>query len=73
MPFISPEKLFSFSRYLNFCLDFLVTCKNGWIRKISLISKFMTSQPMKQAIAIHIFLKNKKDNQKLKHGGKELK
>ena len=51
----------------------MVTCKNGWIRKISLISKFMTSQPMKQAIAIHKFLKNKKDNQKLKHGGKELK
>ena len=24
MPFISPQKLFSFSRYLNFCLDFLV-------------------------------------------------
>ena len=23
-PFISPQKLFSFSRYLSFCLDFLV-------------------------------------------------
>ena len=27
--------LFSFSRYLSFCLDFLVIYKNGLIRKIS--------------------------------------
>ena len=46
--------LFSFSRYLSFCVDFLVMYKNGLIRKIRLISKFMTSQPGKQAIAIHI-------------------
>ena len=30
---------FSFSRYLNFCLDFFVIQKNGLIRNISLISK----------------------------------
>ena len=28
MFFISSQKLFSFSRYLNFCLDFLVMQKN---------------------------------------------
>ena len=54
MLFISPQKLFSFSRYLNYCLDFLVMQKNGFIRKISLISKFMMSQPGYQRIAIHI-------------------
>ena len=32
--FISPQKLFSFSRYLKFCLDFLVIQQNDLIRKI---------------------------------------
>ena len=54
MFFISSYKLFFFSRYLNFCLNFLVVQKNGMIRKIKLIAKFMTSQPEKQIIAIHI-------------------
>ena len=45
MLFILPWKLFSSSRYLNFCFDFLVMWKNGLIKKIRLISKFMTSQP----------------------------
>ena len=53
---ISHLKLFSFSRCLNFCLEFLVVLKNGWIRKIRLISKFMTSQPGQQTIAIHILI-----------------
>ena len=44
MLFISPLKLFLFSRYFSFCLDFLVTYKNGFLRKIRLIFKFMTSQ-----------------------------
>ena len=48
MLFISPLKLFLFTRYLNFCLDFLVMQKNGLIGKIWFISKFMTSQPEKQ-------------------------
>ena len=30
---VSPEKLFSFSRYLNFCLGFWARIKNDWIRK----------------------------------------
>ena len=47
------KKLFLFLRYLSFCLDYLVTLKNGLIRKIRLISKFMTSCPGKQTISIH--------------------
>ena len=31
------------ARYLSFCLDFLVMFENGLIRKIGLISKFITS------------------------------
>ena len=34
LPFaISPQKLFSFTRYLSFCLDFLVMYQNGLIKK----------------------------------------
>ena len=44
MLFISVQKLFLFSRYLNFCLDFLVVQQNNLIRKIRLISNFMTSR-----------------------------
>ena len=43
--FISTQMLFSFSRYLCFCLDILVMYQNGLIKKIRLISNFMTSQP----------------------------
>ena len=32
-------------KILSFCLDFLIMYKNGLIRKIRLILKFMTSQP----------------------------
>ena len=70
MFFISPQKLFSFSRYLNFCLDFLVFYQNNFIRKIRLISKFVTSQPGKKTIVIHVLpsiLRNK-DNQGIKFG-----
>ena len=38
-------RLFSFSRYLRFCLDILVLYKNSLIRNIMLVLKFMTSQP----------------------------
>ena len=44
MFFISPRKLFPFSRCLNFCFDFLIMCPNGFIKKIRLISNFMASQ-----------------------------
>ena len=43
--FISPQKLFPFSRYLSFCLDCLVMYQNGLIKKTRLISNFMTSHP----------------------------
>ena len=60
----------SFSRYLSFCLDFLVMKKKGSIRKIRLISKLMTSQPGSQRIAIHILvhISRSKDNQTMKFG-----
>ena len=45
MLFNSPQKLFSSSRYLSFCLDFLLMCRNDFIKKIRLISNLMTSQP----------------------------
>ena len=34
MIFISPRKFFLLSRYLSFCLDFLVMYQNGLIKKI---------------------------------------
>ena len=43
--FISPQKVFSFSKYLSFCLYFLVMYEKGLIRKIRLISKSMAPQP----------------------------
>ena len=44
--------------------------KNGLIRKIRLISKFMTSQLSKLATAIHILpnISRSKDNQTMKSG-----
>ena len=47
------EALF-FLKILSFYIDFLVVYKNGLIRKIKLILKFMTSQPGSQTIVIHI-------------------
>ena len=38
-------KALFFSRYLDFCLDFLVLQQNYLIMKIRLIPNFMTSQP----------------------------
>ena len=40
MLFISPQKLFSFSRYLSFCLDFWVMYRKGLIKKINVNLKF---------------------------------
>ena len=68
MRFVSPQKLFSFSRYLNFCLGVLVMYQNGLIIKIRLISNFMTSQPGKQTVVIHILpnISRSKSNQIMK-------
>ena len=70
MLFMSPQKLFSFSRYLGLCLDFLVMHQNGLIKEIRLISNFMTSQPGYQTIVIHILpnISRSKGNQKMKFG-----
>ena len=32
------KKFFSFSRYLNFCLDFVIILKNGLMTKVRVIS-----------------------------------
>ena len=40
MFFISPQKLFSFQRYLSFCLDFLAMYRKGLIKKIKVNFKF---------------------------------
>ena len=44
--------------------------RNGLIRKIRLISKFMTPQPWKQTIAMHILLNisRNKGNETMKFG-----
>ena len=69
MVFISPQKLFSFSRYLSFCLDFLIMQQNDLKRKIRLILNFM-SQPGQQTVIIHIMpnISRSKDNQTMKFG-----
>ena len=41
-------------RSLHFCLKFLFIQKNGLIKKVLLISKFMTSQTGQKIITIHI-------------------
>ena len=68
--FYFTSNLFSFSRYLNFCLDFLIMQQNNLIRKIRLISNFMTSQPGQQTIIIHVFtnILGSKGNQTMKFG-----
>ena len=70
MLFISPQKLYSLSRYLNICLEFFAMHKKGLIRKIRLISKFMTSQPGKQTIVINTLsnVSRSKGNQTIKFG-----
>ena len=70
MRFISPQKLFSLSRYFGFFLDFLVMQQNGLIRKINFISNFMTSQPGQQRILIHILrnISRSKSNQTMTFG-----
>ena len=68
MLFISPQKLFYFSRYLNFCLDFLIMQQNDLIRKINWISNFVTSQPGQQSILKHILtnISRSKGNETMK-------
>ena len=68
--FILKLFVFVFSPYLNFCPDILVMQKNVLLRKLRLISKFMTSQNGKQIIKIHILhnILRSKDNQAMEFG-----
>ena len=61
---------FRSQRYLNFYLDFLVIEKTGLIRKIRLITNFMTSQPVSETTTIHILpnTSQSKGNQTMKFG-----
>ena len=65
------ENAFYFILKALFVLTTFWSCrKNGLIRKIGLISKFMASQPCLQTIATHILpnISQIKDNQKMKFG-----
>ena len=57
-------------KIFKFCLEFLAMQQNGLIRKIRLISNFMTSQPGKQTIVIHILsnISRSKGSQTVKFG-----
>ena len=70
MLFISPQKLFLFSRCLNLYLEFLFMQEKGLIREIGQKSKFMMLQPGKQSIATQIlpYISRNKDNQTVKFG-----
>ena len=61
---------FRSQRYLNFYLDFLVIEKTGLIRKIRLITNFMTSQPVSETTTIHTLpnTSQSKGNQTMKFG-----
>ena len=70
MFFISCQNLCWFFRYLNSCTDFLGIQKNESIRKLRLISKFLTSQNEQQVITIHRLsnISRSKGNQAMKFG-----
>ena len=70
MLFILFQKLFSSSGFLKLSLEFSAMPKNGLIKKIRLTSKFMTSQPGYQTVAIHILsnISRSKSNQAMKFG-----
>ena len=68
--FLFHLKSYFCSQVLKFCLDFSVIYKSGLIKKIRLISKFMTSQPEKQTVALHILpnISTSNGNQTVKFG-----
>ena len=49
--------------------------KNGFIKKINLIEKFMTLQPGQETVTIHILpnISQNKDNQTMKFGSVDRK
>ena len=56
--------------HLSFCPDFLLIYKNGLIRKLWLVSKFVKSQAGQQMITIHILpnISRSKGSQAMKFG-----
>ena len=56
MVLLNLKSTFHSQDFKIFVLNFWSCRKNNVIRKISLISKFMTSQPGKQTTAIHLLL-----------------
>ena len=70
MLFISPQKLFSYLKYLNLCPDFFVHVGKRLIRKQMSISKFMKSSTGKLIIATNILpnISRSKDNLTMKLG-----
>ena len=70
MVFISRQKLFSFSRYFSFCLDFLVVKQNGLMRKDKVNFKFYDATAWLTNIVIQILLNisRSKGNQTMKFG-----
>ena len=69
MLFILPKELFFFLKIFKiFVLTFSVTYQKCLIKKMRLISKFMTSNPGEQAIALHILpnISRNKGNQTMK-------
>ena len=77
-PFKNDEKCFLFHLKSSFCfqdissfvLTFWLFRKNGLIRKIRLVPKFMTSQPGYQTLTIHIlpYISESKGNQTMTFG-----
>ena len=63
-------KTLFFLEIFRFFSDFLAMYRNGSIRKLWLISKFMTSQTGQQIIIIHIWpsISKSKGNQAMKFG-----
>ena len=55
---------------ISFCSNFFVIYENGLTKKLRLISKFVASQPGKQAITLHILpnIAIRKANQTMKFG-----
>ena len=70
MFFISAQKLFSFSRYLSFCLDFLVMYQNSLIKKICKVNFKFYDVTAWLTIVIHILLNisRSKGTQTMKFG-----
>ena len=70
MLFISPQKFFSFSRYLSFCLTFLIMHRNGLIKDKVNFKFYDVTAWLANNILIHRLpnISRSKDNQTMKFG-----